>query len=525
MTLEIDKLRPGIGRALFGIFTVLIAPLLFGVIIGTTGPSIDTMKNEVRDQDNNIIRLDLPNRYVVFDRTQAAWFASLVTIGAMIGALASGYIADAIGFKRTILLTVPMYTASFLAMYAASNVALLFAARTVTGIAVGINSFIAPTYIADLSPVKLRGFLGASNQLCITLGILLVYFFGMKFRVTGNLTDTPHFDAEMNPLVDAETVPTPSVNVGAFCNWRLLALVNVVPSIVLGLLAGFIPESPTWVATKLKVSEPVGSDVSGTEQSSDTLKPTMWRLLMKSRKQLMVGVVLQFFQQFSGINAVMFFCTSIMRETRVAHAETYSATVMLEQVLVTGVAVMLMDFAGRKVLLLVGASVMAAACGIIGLYFLLVNLNVTGIFIIVLIGMYSYIAAFSIGVGAIPWLILGEIFPAETRAAGASIATCANWIFAFVVTLAYQPAAAVLTTQGVMWFFGICCIGLVIFTALCVPETNGKTFEEIQLFFADDGPAQPESKDVALKGSETSASSENDPLIGEKRSSSREQHV
>jgi SP family facilitated glucose transporter-like MFS transporter 8 len=352
----------------------------------------------------------------------------------------------------------------------------------------------------------------------------------MKFRVTGNLAYTAHFDAEMNPLADAETAPTPTVNASAFCNWRLLALVNVVPSIVLGLLAGFIPESPTWVATKLnkqrvKVSDPVGSDVSRTEQSSDTLKPTMWRLLMKSRKQLIVGVVLQFFQQFSGINAVMFFCTSIMREARVSHAETYSATVMLEQVVVTGVAVMLMDIAGRKVLLLIGASVMAAACGIIGIYFLLVNLNVTGIFIIVLIGMYSYIAAFSIGVGAIPWLILGEIFPAETRAAGASIATCANWIFAFVVTLAYQPAAAVLTTQGVMWFFGICCIGLVIFTALCVPETKGKTFAEIQLYFADDGPTQLESKDVAQNGSKTSASSENDPLIGEKRSSSREHHV
>ena len=534
MTLDIEKLRPGLGRALLGIFTVLLAPLLFGVIIGSTGPSIDTMKNEVRDKDNNILRLDVPNRYVVFNNAEAAWFASLVTIGAMVGALASGYLADAVGFKRTLLLTAPMYTASFLAIYTGSNVAMLFAARTLTGVAVGINSFVAPTYIADLSPVKLRGLFGALNQLCITLGILLVYFLGMKFRVSGNHAYSAHIETEMHPLSDAETTITPAVDVRAFCDWRMLALVNIVPSIVLGLLAFFIPESPTWLATKLYQQRVnvTGSTVLGdnpVEKSAETGKApesrTKWSLLVKSRKQLILGVVLQFFQQFSGINAVMFFCTSIMRDARVAHAETYSATVMLEQFLVTGAAVFLMDIAGRKVLLLIGASVMAGACGVIGLYFYLVQLKITGIFVIVLIGMYSYIAAFSIGVGAIPWLILGEIFPAETRATGASIATCANWIFAFVVTLAYQPAAALLTTQGVMWFFGICCVGLVVYTALCVPETKGKTFEEIQQFFADGNPSPPKREDVEANASKTVHSRESDPLIADKRDASQTQQV
>jgi MFS family permease len=509
--------KPSTPLSIFAISTILIAPLLFGLIIGSTGPSIDTMKNEIRNQDDNIIKLDTPSKYVVFTAGEASIFSSLVTIGAMLGALVSGRIADSVGFKKTLLLTVPLYIISSVVMYYASRPAILFVARTLTGIAVGVNSFVAPTYIADLSPTNLRGLFGAANQLFITLGIFAVYFIGIYFKIEGGKVYQAADGAEIVNLGDPGDAGDLKA---AFCDWRTIAFLNSIPAFVMGICAFFIPESPSWLASKtsgalmsLRPSDPKTAParprVKRTENGSTV--DQLWKV----KKQLGICVALQFFQQFSGINAMMFFCTSIMRKARVASADKYAASVMLEQVIVTTIAVSLIDIAGRKVLLLIGASVMAAACGILGLYFQLISQNITGILLVLLAGMYSYIAAFSLGVGAIPWLLVGELFPANVRAMGASIATTANWVFAFIVTLSFQSAADCISEQGVMWFFGACCIGLVVFTALVVPETKGKTFEEIQMLF-DEGESNASNSKQYIDGGKEERGAENDPLLTQK---------
>jgi SP family facilitated glucose transporter-like MFS transporter 8 len=505
--------RPSVGRAVVAILIVLLAPLLFGIIVGSTGPSIDTMKNEVRDKNNNIVRLNNDSEFVVFTEGEADIYSSLVTVGAMVGAIVSGYMVNAIGYKKSLLCTVPLYIVCFIAMYLTSSAYVLFAARTVTGLAVGINSFIVPTYIADVAPVSYRGLFGAANQLCITLGIFLVYFLGMIFRVDGGQVYSDSLGVELN-LLSGENL---TINViaqapdGMFCNWRMLSVLNTIPAVILGIGVIFIPEAPSWLT--LKQNEDCVGDKCDIKAAPNT---STWSLLKLSWRQLLIALALQFFQQFSGINAVMFFCTSILRDARLPKADSIAASVMFEQVLVTGAAVALMDLAGRKVLLLIGASTMAAACGILGLYFYLVSLQETVSILFVIIGMYVYIAAFSIGVGAIPWLILGEIFPANTKAAGASVATMANWTFAFLVTLTFRPADRLITTQGVMWFFGACCIGLVVFTALAVPETKGKSFDEIQEYFNGKEISQGDSQD-AMPNPKGPEETEKDPLISNNR--------
>ena len=495
-----DKIgpKPGIFITVVSIITILHAPLLFGMVIGSTGPSIDTMRNEVRDANNNIVKLEVPSNFVVFTDSDAAIYSSLVSVGAMVGALGGGYVADEFGYKLTMLATVPMYIAAAVIMYEKSHPWMLFAARALTGIAIGVNSFIAPTYIADLSPVKLRGFFGAANQLFITLGIFLVYALGIYFRVGGGIIYSGAAGVE---LEDLTTSASESDTIKHFCDWRRLSLLNVLPAIILGIGGCFMPEAPSWV-----VSKAIGNSKPSSQSSEPVKQESISRRLWKARKQLLVGIGLQFFQQFTGINAVMFFCTSIMRSARVGKADTYAATVMLSQVVFTALAAALMDVAGRRVLLLVGASVMAAACGVLGLYFQLLQSNVQNILIMLLSGMFAYICAFSIGVGAIPWLLIGEIFPANIKAVAASLATGSNWIFAFIVTLSYQHAATLITQQGVMWFFGLCCIGLVVFAALCVPETKGKSFEEIQEFF--DKPEAPKENQDKPNGN-----TEKDPLL------------
>ena len=166
-----------------------------------------------------------------------------------------------------------------------------------------------------------------------------------------------------------------------------------------------------------------------------------------------------------------------------SNAGIVSMTVMLEQVLVTALACYLMDKAGRRVLLMTGSSVMTGACILFGVFFALQASGYENINWMVFVSVYTYMAAFSIGVGAIPWLIMAEIFPNKIRSLGASIATTCNWIFAFIVTMTLDKMTASIQYYGVMWLFGGCCLMLTFFAFFFIPETKGKSFEEIQAWF------------------------------------------
>jgi SP family facilitated glucose transporter-like MFS transporter 8 len=425
-----------------------------------------------------------------------------------------GMLTDLIGFRGSMWVTIPLFFISWVAMGYSEEAWLLFLARGATGVGIGINSFAVPTYINEIAPNHLRGLLGASHQLSITLGILLVYFLGMFFRVSGGhshaLEVTQMSDMQAGSMLLVSEGPNlvqliTEAPPNSFCNWRALALFNIVPTLLLCISLIFVPESPRWLATKGRLDEAfqaLNSLRGGvyTEEDSVTLfkispiskksKPVSatYTDLWKLKKQMMVALSLQFFQQASGINAIMFYCTSIMRKGNVIHADGISVTIMFEQVLVTAIACFLMDRVGRRILLISGASVMAAACFLFGLYFVLRNDGNKNIIALVFISIYMYMGAFSIGVGAIPWLILGEIIPPRLRSLGASVATTFNWTCCFIVTIGFEKAGQIVTVQGVMWIFGIFCIGLAIFTTFCVPETKGKSIAEIQEYF--NGPSK-----------------------------------
>lgn len=490
--------KPGKNRyAILSVGAVLFAPLLFGLMVGSTGPTIDTMKNEVLDFNGNVNRLPADSKYVVLTGDQASWFSSIVTIGCMAGALGGGPVTEKLGLKMTILATIPFYVVSWLMIGLLSSPWALIMARVIVGFAVGVNSFVAPTYIGEASPTHLRGLLGASNQLSITIGILLVYLLGLVCTVSGGAT----FDGNTN-------VPLGPAPEGAFCNWRLLAFLNLIPTGLLAVCTLMIPESPRWLARKGRIDEAkqalrklrggceTAEEIEGLERQAnvsaavdysvnqtESRRSRAFKDLYDARVQIGIGIALQVFQQFSGINAIMFYCTTIMRNARMANADTVSMTVMLEQVLVTALACYLMDKAGRRVLLLTGSTVMAGACALFGLFFALQAGGSTGLEWMVFLSVYVYMAAFSIGVGAIPWLIMAEIFPNNVRSLGASIATTCNWLFAFIITMTLDKMTSGIQFYGVMWLFGGCCIGLAVFAFFLIPETKGKSFEEIQAYF------------------------------------------
>jgi SP family facilitated glucose transporter-like MFS transporter 8 len=503
--------------AILSVGAVLFAPLLFGLMVGSTGPTIDTMKNEVLDFEGNVQRLPSDSKYVVLTAAQASWYSAIVTIGCMLGALGGGQITERFGFKKTIMATIPLYVASWLMIGFLHAAWALILARVIVGLAVGVNSFVAPTYIGEASPTHLRGLLGASNQLSITIGILIVYLLGLVCTVSGGIVYQGTSDIPLGPSPP-----------GTFCNWRLLALLNLVPSGLLAICTAFIPESPRWLAKKGRIDAAkyslsrlrggceTAEEIEALELQANVTAAIDFAAanadrgssafgdLKAAKYQLFIGIALQFFQQFSGINAIMFYCTTIMRNARMDNADTVSMTVMLEQVLVTALACYLMDKAGRRILLLTGSSVMAVSCIVFGLFFALQAGGTTGINWMVFLSVYVYMAAFSIGVGAIPWLILSEIFPNKVRGTAASIATTFNWLFAFIITMTLDKMTASIQYYGVMWLFGGCCIALFVFTFFVIPETKGRSFEEIQAYFdnrasAARKPARTESNVITAE--------------------------
>ena len=197
------------------------------------------------------------------------------------------------------------------------------------------------------------------------------------------------------------------------------------------------------------------------------------------RRPFFVGCMLMVFQQFSGINAVIFFSSSILQSGGIDDPNEGGLIVMAVQVVMTGVAVLLMDRAGRRLLLLVSLGGMTIFAGALAAF----HYNGAKPAWLALTSLVGYIVFFSLGLGAIPWLIMGEIFPGHVRALAASAATLLNWCLSFIVTESFASLLSALGPANTFTTFAAVCAVGVGFVALCVPETKGKTFEEIEALF------------------------------------------
>ncbi|EER09188.1 hexose transporter, putative [Perkinsus marinus ATCC 50983] len=305
----------------------------------------------------------------------------------------------------------------------------------------------------------------------------------------------------------------PNATDGTFCQWRTVSWIYLIPSALLGICMFFVPESPRWLAQhsraddakmvllRLRGYESVEEDPEIMEEvkayeilaahnaknAKNTWKESAsWAssALGHCKMQLFIGIALQVLQQFSGINSVIFYRTTIFQAARLDNKEAMALAVMAAQVVVTLIACIIMDIAGRRVLLVAGAAGMCVAAILLGVFFLLDDLNDNDISWLAIFSAFLYIASFAIGVGAIPWLIMAEIFPNEVRGLAASIATGVHFICSWIVTMFLDDYGEAITYQGVFWSFAVVCLVTVIFVLLVVPETKGMTFEQIQNYFS-----------------------------------------
>ena len=444
-----SKYEGSVRNMLFCTICACLGALNFGFTIGYSSPAIPSMvKHGVLLEEN------------------AGLFGSLMTVGALIGGPVAGWFVEKMGRKRTILLSALPFFLGYGSLVSAQSVSYLYVGRFLTGIGSGMITVCVPMYVAEIATKSRRGVLGSCVQLFIVLGIFLAYCLGL----------------------DKE--------------WKEMAHIALLPVVLSAVAACLIPETPRWLLARNRKVDArhalsavrdahadVQEELRDIEEGLDTREEMSWSEFFgreELKRPLFLCVVVMVCQQVSGINAVMFYTVSIFSTAIPEYA--YAATVFigLVQVIATLIACLLMDHTGRRKLLIVAGSVMAVTLFCFGLYYNLAAGDVFPQFLkvwIPVVCLTCYIIGFSLGWGPVPMLVMSEIFPARGRGMAAAVAILCNWLTAFFVTKEFQTLQTTLGQDGVFYFFSICCMFGVWFVWKFLPETKGKSLEDIELYF------------------------------------------
>ncbi|MEZ5789000.1 MAG: sugar porter family MFS transporter [Xanthobacteraceae bacterium] len=396
---------------------------------------------------------------------------SIALLGAAIGAIVGGPLADRYGRRRLIVVTSGMFVIGSLAAAFAQSVEWLIAARLFIGSAIGIASFVAPLYLSEIAPAKIRGALVSLNQVAVTVGILASYLTDYAFAHEGG--------------------------------WRWMFGVGVVPAIALGIGIVLMPSSPRWLMMVGRRDEAeralarirgstAGVDAEIQEISSNAARPkTGYAILLKPqfRMPLIIGIALAALQQVTGINTVIYYAPTIFQFAGLGSAEAAifaTLGVGIVNVALTLVALWLIDRLGRRPLLLIGEAGMMVSLVVLGLgFFWHGDGGMTGW--ITAASLMAYVGFFAIGLGPVFWLLIAEIYPQEVRGLAMSVATLTNWGMNLVVALTFLTLVDAIGTSVTFWLYAVLTGVALVFTWTLVPETKGRTLEEIEAHWHSGG--------------------------------------
>jgi sugar porter (SP) family MFS transporter len=388
--------------------------------------------------------------------------ASSLLLGCVIGASIAAFTSDRFGRKRVLLGAAAMFTLSSIGAALPRDVIEFSAARLLGGVAIGIASTLSPLYIAEISPAQKRGLLVSLNQLAIVSGILLSY--SVNYLLTG----------------------------AGPANWRWMFASAALPSVAFLLTLLFIPESPRWLVQKGREQEAerflaqmVGSRAASeemdairaaiSEESGELLDPSF-------RKALIVAIAIALFSQFTGINTIIYYGSIVFLE-HVPHQT--ASTALWANVIIGAInfaatiaGMLLIDRAGRKSLLMSAFAGMALSLVAVSAA---IHFQASGV--IVLIFVLTYVACFAVGVGTGTWVLMSEICPTRVRGRAMSLATVCLWCGTLLVTLTFLSLVTLFTAAGVFLLYAVVCIAAFLFVWRGVPETKGRTLEQIEKFW------------------------------------------
>ena len=405
-------------------------------------------------------------RYFSLSAELTGWAASSLLVGCMAGAMVAGPLGDRIGRKRSLILCAVLFAGSSVASALPDTLGMFAWSRFAGGIAIGAASMLSPLYIAEISPEKIRGTLVALYQLAIVVGILVVFFVNLQIQRLGDET----WNTEIG--------------------WRWMFASLALPSVLFGLFMAVVPESPRWLmkmgrrnearSILERVSGPADAEREiGQIEEALQQEEGKWSELFTSgyRRALVIGTVLAMFSQFSGINAIMYFAPEIFRAAGSGRDDAFMQTVTVGVVNLafTFVAIWLVDRAGRKPLLIVGTSVQVVSLFSVGLMF---DRSSHGA--LLLLSILAFVAAFACSTGPITWIMNSEIFPTKLRGRAMSIAVVFLWFCDFLVTQTFPMLRESVGPARTFWFYAFCSLLSTIFIVAMVPETKGRTLEEIE---------------------------------------------
>jgi sugar porter (SP) family MFS transporter len=387
---------------------------------------------------------------------------SLLLVGAVLGALTAGRLADRIGRRVTVLITAVVFIVGVLLAAFTPTYPLLLIARIIIGLAVGSASMVVPLYIGEIVPPRLRGGLVSLNQLAITAGILVSYLIDYGLSGSGN--------------------------------WRLMFGLAVIPAAALFIGMLFQQESPHWLirqgrddearAVLRRVRNEADIDAEIREVHEISQQQGSYRDLISPRVRplLMVGVLLAVFQQITGINTVIYYAPTLLQGAGLGNNAALLANVVngVVNVGMTIVAIWLLDKVGRRPLLLSGTAGMAVGMVVVGLSFIGGSQLHGALAIVAIIGLLVYTGSFAIGLGPVFWLLIAEIYPLRIRGAAMSVASMANWAANFVVTISFLTLLSAIGGVGVFFLFGFLTLVALGYFWRRVPETKGRSLQEIE---------------------------------------------
>ncbi len=394
------------------------------------------------------------------------WAASSAIWGCILGAAVAGYVSDRFGRKKVLIITGLLFFVSALGSAIATDLTGFIVARFVGGIGVGAASMLSPLYISEVAPAKFRGRLVSIYQLAIVFGINIIYIVNYLISVSGSNAWNVEY------------------------GWRYMIGSEVIPAIIFFALLFTVPESPRWLMKKgreAKAGE-ILRRINGdkAEAIREEIRNTLgmesgrWSDLFGKglRLALVAGVVLALFSQITGINAVIYFAPEIFKSIGFAVESAFYQTIFIGIIntVFTFVALWLIDKAGRKKLLLWGVSGMVVCLFAIGVCFYFEITRGPWLIIFVL----GFIACFASSLGPIPWVMIAEIFPTKIRGTAMSFCTLILWVGVILIT---QLTPVMLDSLGgafTFWIFMVNSVFLLLFTWKFIPETKGKSLEQIE---------------------------------------------
>ncbi|XP_031987178.1 solute carrier family 2, facilitated glucose transporter member 6 [Corvus moneduloides] len=458
-------------RLYLAVFAAVLGNFSFGFALVYPSPVIPALEAH-------------PNPALRLDQHTAPWFGSVFTLGAAAGGLSTMLLNDCLGRKLSIMFSALPSALGYALLAGAQGLWMLLLGRLLTGYAGGVTSASIPVYISEISHPGVRGMLGACPQLMAVLGSLVLYALGLVL------------------------------------DWRWLAVAGEVPVLAMVLLLCFMPNSPRFLLSQGKEDEALGSlcwlrgedtDYAREyEQIKDSVRKQSRRVSCAELKDpflykpILIAAGMRFLQQLSGVTCILVYLQPIFKKTSVILKPEYDAALVgLVRLSSVAIAAVSMDKAGRKILLFVSAGVMLVSNLTMGLYIHFVPASHNGtmanttlvssanlpaeptnyITLIPLLAIMFFIMGYAMGWGPITWLLMSEILPLKARGVASGLCVVVSWLTAFTLTQFFLPAVNAFGLEVPFLFFAVISAGNILFTGCCVPETKGRSLEQIEAFF------------------------------------------